>query len=126
MSDLPITFIIAWLIIMVILYQSIVIVAENERVAVFFLGRFQAYKGPGLVFVTPHTQKIVRLKVGDIGVLSNAEFARFDDMDIPVQDVGSLRQGQAVRIERFDGVQPRLAASNLPAQTICPNCGHKF
>ena len=100
--------------------------AENERVAVFVLGRFQAFRGPGLLFVTPGTQRVHRLKVGDIGVLTGTEFARFDEVDIPVKPSGALRQGQAVRIDGFDGTEPRLVASAEPAKSICPNCGHTY
>ncbi|MGB5331692.1 MAG: hypothetical protein WBN05_04045, partial [Woeseiaceae bacterium] len=74
----------------------------------------------------PYTQQVHKLKVGDIGVLTSSEFARFGTVDIPISKVGSLRQGQAVRIDGFDGVEPRLVASTIPAKTICPNCGHNF
>lgn len=115
-----------FIIVMVFLVNSLKIANESERFAVFVLGRFQAFKGPGLVLITPYSQKVHRLKVGDIGVLTSSEFARFDMVDIPVSNVGSLRQGQSVRIDGFDGVEPRLAASSVPAKTICPNCGHNF
>ena len=110
----------------VVLMQSLKIANENERFAVFLLGRFHSYKGPGLVLITPYTQRVHRLKVGDVGVLTNSEFARFGSVDIPISNTGSLRQGQAVRIDGFDGVDPRLVASSVPAKTTCPNCGHNF
>ncbi len=112
--------------VIVVLYRTIRIAAEGERFAVFLLGRFQTFKGPGLVIVLPGPQQAHRLRVGDIGVLTSSEFARFGEVDIPVRNTGSLRQGQAVRIDGFDGVEPRLAASSVPAETICPNCGHQF
>lgn len=114
------------IVVIVVLYNSIRIAGESERFAVFILGRFQAFKGPGLVLITPYTQQVHRLKVGDIGVLSSSEFARFGTVDIPVSNVESLRQGQAVRIDGFDGVDPILVESSVPAKTICPNCGHNF
>ena len=114
------------ILVIVILYRTIRIVGESERFAVFLLGRFQAFKGPGLVIVIPDVQKAHRLRVGDIGVLTGSEIARFGEVDIPVSNTGSLRQGQAVRIDGFDGVEPRLVASSVPAKTICPNCGHNF
>ena len=115
-----------FVVVTVFLMNSIKIANESERFAVFFLGRFQAFKGPGLILITPYTQQVHRLKVGDIGVLTSSEFARFDAVDIPVSNVASLRQGQPVRIDGFDGVEPRLVASSVPAKTICPNCGHNF
>ena len=122
-SLVPLIFLI---VVIVILYNSIRIAGESERFAVFVLGRFQAYKGPGLVLITPYTQKVHRLRVGDVGVLTSSEFARFGTVDIPVRNVETLRQGQAVRIDGFDGVEPRLVASSVPAKTMCPNCGHSF
>lgn len=99
---------------------------ESERFAVFLLGRFQFFQGPGLVLIMPFTQKAHRLKVGDVGTLVSPEFASFAGVDIPVSNTGSLRQGQAVRIDGFDGVEPRIVASSAPAKTMCPNCGHQF
>ena len=100
-SLVPLIFLI---VVIVILYNSIRIAGESERFAVFAVGRFQAYKGPGLVLITPYTQKVHRLRVGDVGVLTSSEFARFGTVDIPVRNVETLRQGQAVRIDCFDGV----------------------
>lgn len=108
------------------LYNSIRIAGESERFAVFTLGRFKAFKGPGLVVVIPSVERVHRLKIGDIGVLTSSEFARFSEVDIPVTDVGSLRQGQTIRIDGFDGGGPRVVASSVPAKSICPNCGHNF
>ena len=114
------------ILVIVILLRSIRIAEESERFAVFVLGRFQAFKGPGLVQIVPYTQQAHRLRVGDIGVLTSSEFARFGEINIPVRNVEHLRQGQAVRIDGFDGVEPRLVASSVSATTICPSCGHSF
>ena len=108
------------------LASSLKIAAESERFAVFGMGRFVAFKGPGLIFISPGVHRAVRLRIGDIGVLSSSEFARFGPVDIPVKNIGSLRQGQSVRIDSFDGVEPRLVESSLPAKTMCPKCGHQF
>lgn len=125
MTDLLLLLVLS-IVVIVVLSNSIRIAGESERFAVFILGRFQAFKGPGLVLITPYTQQVHRLKVGDIGVLSSSEFARFGTVDIPVSNVESLRQGQAIRIDGFDGVEPILVESSVPAKTICPNCGHNF
>jgi regulator of protease activity HflC (stomatin/prohibitin superfamily) len=83
MSDFPIFYLILLLVVVIVLYQSIAIAAENERFAMFFLGRFQAFKGPGLILKT-NLQKAVRLAVGDIGEVTSSEFVRFGGVDIPV------------------------------------------
>ncbi len=54
---------------------SIRILREYERGVVFFLGRFQAVKGPGLIIVIPGIQQMVRV---DLRVVT---------MDVPEQDV---------------------------------------
>lgn len=41
--------------------SAIKILPEYERGVVFFLGRFQGVKGPGLIIVIPGIQQIVRV-----------------------------------------------------------------
>ena len=68
-------FIIPLLIIVSILFAAFRVLREYERGVVFFLGRFQAVKGPGLIIIIPIIQKMVRV---DLRVIT---------MDIPPQDV---------------------------------------
>jgi regulator of protease activity HflC (stomatin/prohibitin superfamily) len=68
-----------------LLFISIRIIPEYERAVVFFLGRFQAVKGPGLIIVIPGIQQMVRV---DLRVIT---------MDIPSQDVIS-RDNVTVRV----------------------------
>ncbi len=58
-----------------ILLSAIRIVPEYQRAVVFFLGRFQTVKGPGMVLIIPVLQQMVRV---DLRVVT---------MDIPTQDV---------------------------------------
>ncbi len=125
MTDLLI-FVLLFLVFLFGLMGAFRIANESERFAVFVLGRFHSYKGPGLVIISPSITKVARLKIGDIGTLTSSEFARFGEIDIPVSNTDSLKQGQAVRIDGFDGVEPRLVASSIPAKTMCPKCGHSF
>ena len=68
-----------------LLLASIRILREYERGVVFFLGRFQAVKGPGLIIVVPGIQQMVRV---DLRVIT---------MDIPEQDV-ITRDNVTVRV----------------------------
>lgn len=68
-----------------LLLASIKILREYERGVVFFLGRFQAVKGPGLIIVVPGIQQMVRV---DLRVIT---------MDIPEQDV-ITRDNVTVRV----------------------------
>lgn len=60
------------------LYSSIKIMREYERAVVFFLGRFQTVRGPGLILIIPVVQQIVRVDL------------RTFVFDVPTQDVISL------------------------------------
>lgn len=108
-----------------VFYSSIAIAKENERFAVFMLGRFVRFAGPGLVLKTLATQT-KRLEVGDIGTVTSREFVRFGDVDIPIADLASFDVGDPVRIDGFDGTEPRLVKSALRPKTKCPACGHEF
>ena len=68
-----------------LLLRSIRILREYERGVVFFLGRFQAVKGPGLIIVVPGIQQMVRV---DLRVIT---------MDVPEQDV-ITRDNVTVRV----------------------------
>ena len=46
---------------LLVLWSVIKILLEYERAVVFFLGRFQGIKGPGLVLLIPGIQTMVRV-----------------------------------------------------------------
>jgi regulator of protease activity HflC (stomatin/prohibitin superfamily) len=78
---------------------SIRILREYERGVIFFLGRFQAVKGPGLIIVIPGIQQMVRV---DLRVVT---------MDVPEQDVIS-RDNVTVKVNAvlyFRVVDPERA-----------------
>ena len=58
-----------------VLLSAVKVLPEYERGVIFFLGRFQKVKGPGLILVIPGLQKMVRV---DLRVIT---------MDVPPQDV---------------------------------------
>jgi regulator of protease activity HflC (stomatin/prohibitin superfamily) len=71
--------------IIVLIYNTIKILKEYERGVVFFLGRFQTVKGPGLIILIPGLQKMTKV---DLRVVV---------MDVPTQDVIS-RDNVSVRV----------------------------
>jgi regulator of protease activity HflC (stomatin/prohibitin superfamily) len=80
-------------------FLSLRIVPEYQRLVVFFLGRFQAVKKPGLRIVVPGIQQAVRV---DLRVIT---------MDVPSQDVIS-RDNVTVRVNAvlyFRVVDPEKA-----------------
>jgi regulator of protease activity HflC (stomatin/prohibitin superfamily) len=83
----------------VIAVSSIKILREYERGVVFFLGRFDKVKGPGLIFVVPPIQQMVRVDL------------RTRVFDVPPQDVIS-RDNVSVKVNAvvyFRVVDPQLA-----------------
>ncbi len=98
----------AWLIIFIL--------REYERGVVFFLGRFQSVKGPGMIFMIPGVQQMVRVDL------------RTRVLDVPTQDVIS-RDNVSVKVNAviyFRVIEPEkailqvehfLAATSQLAQT---------
>jgi regulator of protease activity HflC (stomatin/prohibitin superfamily) len=68
-----------------LIISAVKVLPEYQRGVVFFLGKFQKIKGPGLVIVLPVIQQMVRV---DLRVIT---------MDVPTQDVIS-RDNVTVRV----------------------------
>ncbi len=85
--------------VIVLFSQMFKILKEYERGVVFFLGRFQKVKGPGLIILFPGLQKMTRV---DLRVLV---------LDVPTQDVIS-RDNVSVKVNAviyFRVVDPEKA-----------------
>jgi regulator of protease activity HflC (stomatin/prohibitin superfamily) len=67
------------------LFYAINIMREYERGVVFFLGRYQSVKGPGLIIIVPGIQQMVKVDLRTIV------------MDVPTQDVIS-RDNVSVKV----------------------------
>jgi regulator of protease activity HflC (stomatin/prohibitin superfamily) len=72
-------------VVIVLLYNTIKVLKEYERGVVFFLGRFQKVKGPGLILLFPIIQTMTKV---DLRVIV---------MDVPTQDVIS-RDNVSVKV----------------------------
>jgi len=89
-------------VVLLIMY-AIRIMREYERAVVFFLGRFQAVKGPGLIIIIPVIQTMERV---DLRVVV---------MDVPTQDVIS-RDNVSVKVNAvvyYRVVDPQSAIINV-------------
>ena len=71
--------------VIVILYNTVKVLKEYERGVVFFLGRFQRVKGPGLILLFPIIQTMTKV---DLRVIV---------LDVPTQDVIS-RDNVSVKV----------------------------
>lgn len=82
-----------------VLYNSIKILMEYERAVIFFLGKFQEVKGPGLIIVLPVVQKMLRVNLQIV------------TMEVPAQDV-ITRDNVSVKVNAvifFRVVDPQRA-----------------
>ncbi len=61
--------------VLMFLWSAVKILPEYERGVIFFLGRFQSVKGPGLILLIPGVQKMVKVSLRTV------------TMDVPTQDV---------------------------------------
>jgi regulator of protease activity HflC (stomatin/prohibitin superfamily) len=83
----------------VMIQASVRILREYERAVVFTLGRFQAVMGPGLMFMVPFVQKMVRVDL------------RIQVIEIPGQDLIS-RDNVSMKVDAvlyFNVVNPERA-----------------
>lgn len=77
--------VLAVFLIVVMAFSIFNILREYQRGVVFFLGRFQAVKGPGLIIIVPFVQQMVKVDLRTVV------------MDVPSQDVIS-RDNVSVRV----------------------------
>ena len=76
---------VAIILVLILLVSALRVLREYERGVVFTLGRFTSVKGPGLIFVIPGLQQMVRVDLRTIV------------MDVPSQDVIS-RDNVSVKV----------------------------
>jgi len=92
-------YVLALVLILGLIYTSIKILMEYERGVIFFLGKFQTVKGPGLILVLPGLQKMMRVNLQTV------------TMDVPSQDV-ITRDNVSVKVNAvifFRVVDPQRA-----------------
>ncbi len=85
--------------VLLVLLSAVKVLREYERGVIFMLGRFWKVKGPGLIFVIPMVQQMVRVQLRTVV------------MDVPSQDVIS-RDNVSVRVNAvlyFRVVDPEKA-----------------
>ncbi|WP_162048057.1 slipin family protein [Vibrio taketomensis] len=83
--------------------QIFKVLREYERGVVFFLGRFQEVKGPGLIILIPFIQQMVRVDLRTVV------------LDVPTQDL-ITRDNVSVRVNAvvyFRVVNPQMAINNI-------------
>lgn len=111
-----------WIILVVILvalaFYTFRVLREYERGVIFFLGRFQTVKGPGLIIVIPGIQQIVkvdlRTKVYDV---PSQDVISRDNISVKVSAVIYFRVVDAekaiINVEDFFEATSQLAQTTL-------------
>jgi regulator of protease activity HflC (stomatin/prohibitin superfamily) len=86
--EFNIALLIALLVVVIILSQSIKIIREYERVVIFRLGRFSGVKGPGIFFIIPIIDRAMKLdlRVFTIDVAKQVVITR-DNVSVEVDAV---------------------------------------
>lgn len=105
-------------VLLVILASAIRILPEYQRGVVFFLGRFQGVKGPGLIIIIPGLQQLVRvdLRVITLDVPGQDVISR-DNVTVRVNAVLYYRvvdpERAIIRVENYNAATSQLAQTTL-------------
>ncbi|PHQ24861.1 hypothetical protein CLH62_10880 [Marinobacter guineae] len=105
-------------VLLLILGSAIKILPEYARGVVFFLGRFQGVKGPGLMIIIPGIQQMVRvdLRVIVLDVPSQDVISK-DNVTVRVNAVLYYRvvdpERAIIRVEDFNSATSQLAQTTL-------------
>src|SRR5690606_9915026 len=118
--DFNIGLIVLAIIVIAIVANAIRILREYQRGVIFTLGRFSGVKGPGLIFVIPVLQQIVRvdLRTVTMDVPSQDVISR-DNVSVKVNAVIYFRvvapEKAIIQVERYLEATSQLAQTTLRA-----------
>ena len=104
--------------IVILLTYAIWIFREYERGVVFFLGRFQKVAGPGLVFVIPAIQKVVRVDLRTVVLeVPTQDVISRDNVSVKVSAVIYFRitdaKNSVIEVEDYLNATSQLAQTTL-------------
>jgi regulator of protease activity HflC (stomatin/prohibitin superfamily) len=108
------------IVLLLVLFNALKILREYQRGVIFTLGRYTGVKGPGLVFVIPIVQQMVRvdLRVVTMDVPSQDVISR-DNVSVKVNAVVYFRviapDKAIIQVERYLEATSQLAQTTLRA-----------
>lgn len=110
-------------IVLMLLWSAVKILPEYERGVVFFLGRYQAVKGPGLVLIFPGIQRMIKVSLRTVAMdVPSQEVITRDNVSVKVNAVVYFRvvapEKAIIAIENF-----LYATSQLSQTTLRSVCG---
>jgi regulator of protease activity HflC (stomatin/prohibitin superfamily) len=102
----------------IFLFSAIRILREYERAVVFWLGRFQTVKGPGLIIIIPAIQQMVRVELRTIVMdVPSQDVISRDNVSVKVNAVVYFRvvdpQKAIIQVEDFFAATSQLAQTTL-------------
>ncbi len=104
------------------LWSAIKILPEYERGVIFFLGRFQAVKGPGIVLLIPGVQKMIKVSLRTVTMdVPSQEVITRDNVSVKVNAVVYFRvvnpDKAIIAVENFLYATSQLAQTTL--RSVC-------
>ncbi len=104
------------------LWSAVHILPEYERGVVFFLGRYQSVKGPGLVIIIPGIQRMVRISLRTVTLdVPTQEVITKDNVSVTVNAVVYFRVMSAdksvIAVENYLYATSQLAQTTL--RSVC-------
>jgi len=108
--------------ILLLLFSAIKILREYDRGVVFFLGRYQAVKGPGLILIIPGVQKMVKVSLRTITMdVAPQEVITRDNVSVRVNAVIYFHvvtpEKAIIAVENFLYATSQLAQTTL--RSVC-------
>ncbi|MEM0466301.1 MAG: slipin family protein [Candidatus Thermoplasmatota archaeon] len=106
------------ILVIMVLASSIKIMAEFQRIVIFRLGRLAGIKGPGLVFIIPIIDKIIKLDLRTRVIdVPKQRIITNDNVTVDVDAVVYFRitdpQKAIVEVQRYDVATSMLAQTTL-------------
>jgi hypothetical protein len=87
--------------VMLFLAFSMRVVPEQQRIALFRLGRYMGLKGPGLVMVVPYMDRGNKINIGDQCILTADGMGKFPEFLVPVVFTSNIPAGSSIRVVGF-------------------------
>jgi len=118
LETISIIFLVIIFFIVMLLASAIKIMAEYQRIVIFRLGRLKGIKGPGLVFIIPIIDKIIKLDLRTrvIDVPKQRVITK-DNVTVDVDAVVYFRitdpQKAVIEVQRYDVATSLLAQTTL-------------
>jgi len=109
-------------IVILLLFSAVKILREYDRGVVFFLGRYQAVKGPGLILIIPGVQKMVKVSLRTVTMdVAPQEVITRDNVSVSVNAVIYFHvvnpEKAIIAVENFLYATSQLAQTTL--RSVC-------